>query len=160
MPRNHFHNYPEIYYLLSGERLYFIKDRTYRVRKGGLVLIGADEIHRTIDAGAPKYQRVLLHFRNDFITTKNSATGRLVDSLFSGKNHVVHLKPADQIHIENLLSKMLQEIRESSKWLEISLQSLLLQLLYLLKETLKTALQIIMAIQTLCTEKYRPLSTI
>jgi AraC-like DNA-binding protein len=130
MPHNHFHNYPEIYYLLSGERYYFIKDRTYYVTKGSLVLINSYQIHKTLAAGASMYQRVLIHFNNDFISMKGSPLcSKLVDKLFVPENHVIRLGPAEQAYIETLLSKMQSEVRDASNWLEVSLHSLLLQFL-------------------------------
>ena len=44
MSKHHQHNLYEIYYLLSGERYYFIKDRTYHVQKGNLVLINSGDL--------------------------------------------------------------------------------------------------------------------
>ena len=37
MPKKHYHERLEIYYLLKGERFYFIDNRTYLVNKGILV---------------------------------------------------------------------------------------------------------------------------
>ena len=39
MPVQHTHNEYELYYLFTGERDYFIRDRTYRVKRGDFVFI-------------------------------------------------------------------------------------------------------------------------
>ena len=76
------------------------------------------------------YQRVLIHFNNDFISMKGSPLcSKLVDKLFVPENHVIRLGPAEQAYIETLLSKMQSEVRDASNWLEVSLHSLLLQFL-------------------------------
>jgi hypothetical protein len=67
MQSNHFHDQFELYYLLSGERNYFIKDRTYFVRKGNLIFINTNELHKTTDTGVPNHERVLLRFSKSFI---------------------------------------------------------------------------------------------
>lgn len=48
MVNSHYHedNY-EIFYLIDGERYYFLKDRTYHIKKGDLVLIDRNEIHKS-----------------------------------------------------------------------------------------------------------------
>ena len=139
MAHNHFHSYPEIYYLLSGERLYFIKDRTYYVAKGNLVLINSYQIHKTLDTGNSMFKRILVHFNNDFITTKNSLCRQLVDKLFIPENHVIRLSPVEQAYVETLFSEMQKEVRDASKWLEISLLSLLLQLLVYIERTVSNS---------------------
>ena len=51
MASNHYHHYYEIYYQLSGERYYFIKDRSYYLTKGNIVLINSYDLHKTLHAG-------------------------------------------------------------------------------------------------------------
>src|SRR5690606_23183643 len=54
--------YYEVYYLVSGERRYFIHDETYHVASGNIVFIPPNWLHRTMDAGSPKYERILIQF--------------------------------------------------------------------------------------------------
>ena len=48
MASKHYHDHFEIYYLVNGERYYFIENRTYHVKKGDIVLINKYLLHRTI----------------------------------------------------------------------------------------------------------------
>ena len=48
MTDDHLHDHYELYYLLSGERIYFIKDRTYRVKAGDLVFVDRNTVHKNI----------------------------------------------------------------------------------------------------------------
>jgi len=66
MPDTHFHDTYEIYYLLSGERYYFIKDKTYHVKKGDLIFIDIYDLHRTIVADTPTHERIVIKFSDKF----------------------------------------------------------------------------------------------
>lgn len=135
MPSSHFHDRYEIYYLLSGERSYFIKDRTFFVKKGDLVLINPDDLHKTIDTGVPNHERVLLKFSKEFISADNSALAELLIPLF--EVNVIHFTLPAQSLVEDLLRKMFQEIETRKNGFELSLQSLLIQLLVFAKRYLE-----------------------
>lgn len=59
----HYHNTCELYYLLRGEREYFIGDEFYKVTEGDLVFIPANVLHRTGGKGASRY---LVYFSDAF----------------------------------------------------------------------------------------------
>ncbi len=63
MAQPHVHDSYEIYYLLDGERYYFIHDRTYHVKKGMVVLIQPSVIHRTMATKQPEHERLLLNIQ-------------------------------------------------------------------------------------------------
>ena len=65
-PQNdmHYHHTYELYYILEGEREYFIEDRFFHVKKGDLVWVPADMLHRTNGLGATRF---LLYFRESFL---------------------------------------------------------------------------------------------
>lgn len=136
MVRNHFHEGYEIYYLLSGERFYFIGDRTFRIRKGNLVLINAYELHKTNDAGIPDHERILVQFDKEYLGHTNSAT--LEEALFFlfQNSNVLKLSYQQQLVVENFFNKMIEEAKNKSFAFEAYLQSLLSQLvIYLCRNT-------------------------
>ena len=47
MPHKHIHEEYEIYYLIDGERYYFIENQIFHVKKGSLVFINRNQIHQT-----------------------------------------------------------------------------------------------------------------
>ena len=47
MVTRHIHEEYEIYYLLEGERYYFINQQTYLITPGTLVFIDKEQVHRT-----------------------------------------------------------------------------------------------------------------
>jgi AraC-like DNA-binding protein len=126
MTNNHFHEFYEIYYLVKGEREYFIKDRVYRVQAGDVVFINKRELHRTIDTGAPGHERILLSFDAEFL--QGFETGTLL-SLFQPSRKILSAAGETKLFIERLFLKMLQEWTEKPFGYEIFLRTLLQQLL-------------------------------
>lgn len=57
MPWSHAHPNYELYFLLSGERRYFVGHRIYDVAPGELVVIPKNELHRTTAPGGVGYER-------------------------------------------------------------------------------------------------------
>jgi AraC-like DNA-binding protein len=121
MPANHYHDYYEIYVLLSGERDYFIVDRTYRVKPGDIVFIGKHELHKTMQAGAPAHERLLLHFddRLPFRLSPSSTDWLLAP--FRSDNRVLRLP--DEAVTSALTERMLKELRDKAPGYEIALRS-------------------------------------
>lgn len=128
MPVNHFHNKYEIYYLLSGERYYFIKDRTFRITQGSLLFINTLELHKTTDTGIPGHERILIQFEENFISTANRSIDTLLSALNASYYHVLSLSSSEQQLVQNILFKMLEEAKHQLTDFEVCLQSLLMQL--------------------------------
>lgn len=107
MPSKHYHDAYEIYYLVSGERRYFIKDRTYHVITGDLVLINPNELHKTNETGAPFHERIVLNFKKEFLKGWDNADTFL--SVFNHGVNIVRLDPLQQGRIHGLLLKIISE---------------------------------------------------
>ena len=60
----HHHNSYELYYMLSGEREYFIESSFFKVMPGDFILIPKNLIHRTAGKGA---ERILVYFSDIFL---------------------------------------------------------------------------------------------
>lgn len=115
MPINHFHSYYEIYYLLSGHRNYFIGSRSYFVKKGDLVIVDANQIHRTSNFADFGHERILLEFEPSLFTEINSLfkDGLVETSVFS-KSGVFSLDEEEQSKIEKLLNSIMTEIQNQN----------------------------------------------
>lgn len=129
MSKNHIHDYYEIYYLLAGEREYFIKDRTYRVRKGDLVFINKYDLHKTAAANPPEHERIVINFEEEFIGNFRDEAMPDLLSPFMGDTKIVTLEPDDQSFVKLLLYNMLREKLEQRAQFETYLRTLLIQLL-------------------------------
>ncbi|MCB2305388.1 AraC family transcriptional regulator [Clostridium estertheticum] len=140
MKTNHYHDDYEIYYLLDGKRHYFIKDKVYDIKKGDLVFVKKNEIHKTFDAGAPYHQRILITFKKSYLNNiLVEAKNYDLLSCFHGNTNVLRLKIDEQKSIESLLSKMLYEDTHQVDSSSIYLKIMLTEFLILVERLLKNA---------------------
>lgn len=123
MPVNHFHDHYEIYYLLSGERFYFIHHQTHLVQAGDLVLIDRRLLHKTINTGVPDHERILVSFDEAFI----DAAG--LCGVFRTGGPVVRRLPGDPLLAQELMQHMLRERQSGDTYSPLYIRSLLTQLL-------------------------------
>jgi len=128
MAVDHFHDAYEMYYLLEGERLYFIEGVTYRIRKGDLVLIAKYDVHRTIDSGIPDHERILISFRETCLSRYEDQLPFLL-SAFRPETKVLRLHPLAQQEIEDAMVRMLAAKAQGDLAGELLLQTLFVQLL-------------------------------
>jgi len=130
MRAHHYHEHYEMYYLLSGDRYYFIKDQTYHLKKGSFVLIKPYDIHSTSNASSKGYERYLISFHKNFLNDflKGTDCEILLSSFVSG-GRVVNFEGKDQETAEALLTMMLAEFeRKQTGYLQF-LKAGLMQLL-------------------------------
>lgn len=129
MPIHHYHDAYEIFYLVRGERNYFIKDKIYPVTKGTLVFINMDELHRTTISSLPEYERILINFKSPFIGEFISGVSVDLLQCFRHNTNAIKLNISEQAYVENLLNHMLNEERKKNYGYDVSLRAMLLELL-------------------------------
>lgn len=127
----HYHDCYELYYLYSGERYYFIKDKTYHVESGAFVLIKPYEIHCTANFAQHGYDRLLINFKKDYLEKFLIATTNTnLFECFDKNIHTIMLNPQQQHFAELILENMLQEYHPESisenDYLKTSLMQLLM----------------------------------
>lgn len=66
MHEAHYHNFYEIYYLLSGECDYLIGDTIYSIEQNGLIFIPENVIHKTVYK-TDDFERIVISFTHDYI---------------------------------------------------------------------------------------------
>lgn len=76
----HFHDHYEIYYLLEGNRTYFIDSRQYLVKRGDVVLLSKKVLHKTTSLSSEPHSRFALYFTEDSLP---DVLHPLLDGLFS-----------------------------------------------------------------------------
>ncbi|WP_347231082.1 AraC family transcriptional regulator [Paenibacillus sp. DMB5] len=128
MDTDHFHETYEIYYLLAGERSYYINNLVYSLRKGDLIFINRNELHRTMAKGAVRHERILINFRREFLQGMLSGNG-LEFPFFNVQCLLLRPDAHEQGTIENLLFAMLKEQQEPRGHQSLYLQTLLIQFL-------------------------------
>ena len=126
----HYHNAYEIYYLLSGDRYYFIKDRTYHAKRGALVFISPGEIHCASNYSEEAYKRILISFKKDYLSGLWEALGgQNIFRCFENENHLVELSEEEIPRVEAMLHLMLSEYKNLASDSESILKTSLYQLL-------------------------------
>jgi AraC-like DNA-binding protein len=129
MTANDCHDVYEIYYMLSGERYYFIKNRNYLVRKGDLVIINFNELHKTMDASNVVHERILINFRPKFLKDMPIKKDG-VDLLSCFRpSRILRLTLEEQHLVETLLKKMIKEENCRPIGYELHVKVLLIELL-------------------------------
>lgn len=139
MLNNHYHKSYEIYYLLSGEKYYFIKDKTYHIKEGDIVLINSYDLHRTSLVKNHDSERILVALKDKFIDfIRNSYPDMDLMACFKKDMPVLRLKEEDSAFIKEHLYKMLnlynKNSQSTSKINELYLKILSIELLILLNK--------------------------
>lgn len=130
MPNSHFHSSYEAYYLLSGERLFFLKDRTVVIKAGDLIIIQPNVLHRTADANYPEHEKIIMNFKEElFTSTLNRDFINSLHPLFKNDYIVIHFSLKHRILIEELLHQIVQESQDKKSTYQTYVQSLIIQLL-------------------------------
>lgn len=104
----HYHHAYELYYIIDGEREYFIGDKFFKVSKGDLVWVPKDVLHRTDGKGATRF---LLFFKDSFIQRYLSAEA--IDRLVSNKEFVYTPEPTLEDEFRNMFFELLREFNKT-----------------------------------------------
>ncbi len=134
MPKYHFHEEYEIYYLIQGERYYFIKDKTYHIKKGYLIFIDQNILHKTADVEEPGHERVLINLRKDFLNSFPYYISEKLFQFFSMEKCIITPDSDEQRKIEGILEEMYKEYLSERDEPPIYLQTLVIQLLYFMNK--------------------------
>ncbi|UQZ82426.1 Bifunctional transcriptional activator/DNA repair enzyme AdaA [Paenibacillus konkukensis] len=129
MPASHFHSTYEIYYLLSGEREFFIKDRTMVMKEGDVIIISPNILHRTTNAETPAHERLIVNIHESDMRLANGSHTDILQPLFEQEYIVVQCSLQDRIAVEALAARIMQEIRDRKPGFEMYALTLVLQLL-------------------------------
>lgn len=127
MEFDHYHDTYEIYYLLAGERSYYINHMIYTLRKGDLIFINKNEIHRTTSKGSARHERILINFEEDYLYSL-LASFDLSFPFLTERSLLLRPVAHEQGAIEALLFSMLKEQNEPRTQQVPYLQTLLIQL--------------------------------
>lgn len=131
MPLNHYHDAYEIYYLLSGERYYFITDKTYHIIPGDLVLIGLNELHKTSQVETSSHERILINFTPEVLPWNLTDDENLL-ACFAGPTNVLRFDIAERNKIEEILFKMVHEKTNRTFGYQMYIKALVVELLVLI----------------------------
>ena len=144
MHDSHFHNGYELYYLLEGEVYYFIENAVYSVKKGDMVLIPRNLIHKTSSRNKPDCKRVLISFQDSFVFDMLKYDKNLLDCF---NLRIISLSKQNKKTLENIIGKLLNEFGGIYEPNYALIKALLCELLILLcrnvgNDELKNSVQI------------------
>ena len=109
----HYHDSYEIYYLFSGDRFYFINDKTYHAKHGSLVLINPYEIHCASKFSEEPYERILISFKKSFLSELSCAFKDVnFFKSFEEEIHIIDVPLSERAFLEALLNSMLSEYKK------------------------------------------------
>jgi AraC-like DNA-binding protein len=127
----HHHAAYEMYFLLSGERTFFITGTNYHIKQGDLVLIDRHDLHKPMDYEHVKRIGFLLSFQEDFLEPMLDEEKRIkLLSIF--KKKVIRFTTVEQSKLEQLFNKIVRESSTKDAQSEIYVRLLLCELLILL----------------------------
>jgi AraC family transcriptional regulator, arabinose operon regulatory protein len=126
MSRPHFHPFYELYYLLDGERVYFINGKVYTAKKGDMVVVMPNELHATASSNIEKFERILIEIPQDFIRSTEPPLFEL--SPFQ-ESALIRFSMKEQPMIEYLLQQILTECKEQPALYVSCVRQLLSELL-------------------------------
>lgn len=126
---NHYHSTYEIYYLLTGRRHYFIKDRSYAVAAGDLVLVNKYDVHKSSVLGSPQHERIVINFSDRFLGENHPLMRPDLLRVFERNHHLYRLKPQAQWYVEDLFRRMTEEVKQQEDGFDIAIRLMLAQLL-------------------------------
>ncbi|MFD1956805.1 helix-turn-helix domain-containing protein [Paenibacillus thailandensis] len=128
MPASHFHSTYEIYYLMSGEREFFIKDRTLVINEGDIVIVAPNVLHRTTNAPKPKHERLIVNIHERYMAL-NSPYADILKLLLEKEYVIVKCSLQDRLTVEALAQGIMKETMDKKPGFEMYAQTLVMQLL-------------------------------
>jgi hypothetical protein len=137
MPANHFHSTFEIFYLISGKREFFIKDRTFVINEGDFVIISPNILHRTTNTEIPKHERLIVNIHETCMTVWNPSYRNILQPLFEQEYFIVRYPQHEHLLLDTLSETIIQEIQEKRPGYEMYALTLVLQMLIICYRNIK-----------------------
>lgn len=127
MAFDHMHDSYEVYYLLSGERYYYIDSRLYALQAGDLIFIHKHGLHRTTNKGDASHERILINFDEAFISP--TLDMQETKELLVQQHFLLRPGERERAVIVGMLEALLGEMDRNDPFRKIYQRSLLVQLL-------------------------------
>ncbi len=155
MITKHFHKEYELYYLLEGERYYFIDRQTYHVKKGSIVFVDQNQIHKTVGASNFFHDRILVQISDEVMKALFSVLGDMdMSAVLPGCFGVLELNETGQQYIEQVLFDIIEEMKKKRTGYEYIVKAKVTELLVFIMRCKKgeyTTFQV----ETVKTEKHK-----
>ena len=132
MKTDDFHDHYEMYYLISGERKYFVGHSICTVNPGDFILIDKHVLHKTSPISSDIHERYLISFNDKFLRKflSDNVMARNLLSCFEKVQISVPYEKRKEVN--DLLFKIMQESRQGDAYSEFALFSQFMQLMVML----------------------------
>lgn len=122
MQNEHYHSFYEFYYLVSGDRKFFLNGKTYQVKSGDIMLIPKREIHRTTFFGeGSEHERIAMCFGEEVIRSLKESIGQENFEACFRKRHLT-IPVEQREYLESLFEKMLEEYSRKDEFSQLLCQ--------------------------------------
>ncbi|TYP76551.1 helix-turn-helix transcriptional regulator [Paenibacillus methanolicus] len=129
MPTSHLHGTYEVYCLMSGQREFFVQDRTIVMREGDIVIVAPHVLHRTTNAAMPEHERLIVNIHPSRAGMTEGSLPDVLLPLAERAYLVVRLPLHERISVDSLTGGIRQEIAERKPGFEHYAMTLTQQLL-------------------------------
>ncbi|MFT4107451.1 MAG: AraC family transcriptional regulator [Lacrimispora sp.] len=138
MAIKHFHDTYELYFLLEGERYYFIEKETYHVKTGDVVLINRQQVHKTSQAASRSHDRILLQLSKRALEPWLKSAGLpSLEKVFEDYYGVSRLSKQEWEEMKGLLFGIAEELKQKRERYEVMVRLKLSQILLMISRSRK-----------------------
>ncbi len=124
----HHHDFYEVYCFLSGDVLYRVEGREFRLQRGDLLLINPMELHQPVAmSGDVPYERIVLWINKAFLGSCSTDLTSCFDPL--EPNHTNLLRCAEEGRLFTLMERLVREFYSKAFANEVYSKGLFLQLM-------------------------------
>jgi YesN/AraC family two-component response regulator len=131
------HDLYEIYYFIEGDVSYHIEGHVYQVKPGDTLLINNKEMHKPVFNSQKEYERITAHFAPWYFSKYNRDDFNILKCFENRKSGYFNLIPAqraEKYNIDSYYEQIKSYLAKEEKGKGIMLESLFVQLLYLLNK--------------------------
>lgn len=129
MPMSHFHSSYEIFYLMSGKREFFIKDRTMVIQEGDVMIVAPNILHRTTNTETPEHERLIANLHTSYMMQVNGTYSDVLQPLFDQEYLIVRCPLHERMLMDDIALQIKGELESKKPGFEMYMQVLVLQLL-------------------------------
>ncbi|GGO04838.1 AraC family transcriptional regulator [Saccharibacillus kuerlensis] len=126
---SHFHTTYEFFHMMSGQRKFFIKDRTFVIEAGDIVVVSPNVLHRTTNADTPDYERLVVNVHESYLAAEGASRIDVLRPLFERDYILMRKGSYDPAVIEVLSGEMIREVEDERPGYEDYARALTIQLL-------------------------------
>ena len=106
----HHHDYYELMYVKNGEMEYFVDQYTFNLKRGDLLIIPPNVLHKLLDDNEQTCERIVISVTKKYISeisTKNTDLLQIFEEITKSKKYNITIKDDMLVKVENYLEILL-----------------------------------------------------